>query len=479
MATLYVNSATGDDSRSKATAANPATPWDTIGRAAWGNASRGSPNGSEAAAAGDVVMVAAGTYDYSASVINNRFTPLYNPVNSGTDGNRIRFIADGTVDLTASAIQSPIIGASGVDFIEWSGPFNMSEDDILIEPDTGLVVLHTTEGCLLDGLFIDGGEIPSGLNDNHNGVRFEFAVNCIVRNCTIHDIYSADGIDDNHGSIFNFYTGSQGNLVENNYAYNFGCAISYKDKNVGIDPVNTISGNIVRYNYFQDMAHGMLFSFVSEDENLGDLTYQNIFANLNRDGMFGINLLNDPREDGAVVDEDVFNNVFYNFTWAVVRINSVDDMTGVRLFNNIFWGDTVGTGGIGRQMLVEGTTMPTLASGAISVQHNCYHLYAAGAFCTDSAGNHDFADYKSDYGQDQIDVDSIDDDPEFVNVATGDFHLGGSSPALVIGYAINGVGGPDGTTIPAGAYITGDETIGIDLAEVEATGAFPALVAIL
>jgi hypothetical protein len=34
------------------------------------------------------------------------------------------------------------------------------------------------------------------------------------------------------------------------------------------------------------------------------------------------------------------------------------------------------------------------------------------------------------------------------------------SPARELGRAVHGVGEPDGTPIPAGAYISGDETIG-------------------
>jgi hypothetical protein len=59
--TLYVNSATGNDAVSYLQNSE-ATPWRTIGRAAWGSANRSTPNQAEAARAGDTVLIASGTY---------------------------------------------------------------------------------------------------------------------------------------------------------------------------------------------------------------------------------------------------------------------------------------------------------------------------------------------------------------------------------------------------------------------------------
>ena len=66
MATLYVNGATGNDSTTYSNN-DSANPWATIGRAAWGSTDRSDPNSEEAAAAGDTVLVAAGTYNASAA----------------------------------------------------------------------------------------------------------------------------------------------------------------------------------------------------------------------------------------------------------------------------------------------------------------------------------------------------------------------------------------------------------------------------
>lgn len=481
MAVLYVNAATGNDATSKA--ANSAiSPWATIGRAAWGDAVLADADPAQAAAAGDTVHVAGGTYDYTGTNpygSDARFIPLYNPVNTGSALLPIVFVADATVTLTAENWGGPAIGASGVDFIEWSGPFSMTEPDVLTTPDTGLVVLHTTEGTVLDGVFIDGGPVPGGLNDNHTGVRFEFATSCQVRNCTVQSVYAANGITDNHGAAFNFYTGSIGNLVEHNLVQDCGVVASFKDKAVG----TSLGTNTFRYNRGIDVGNGLFYSLVSADPSTGNLIYQNIFANLTRtDGLSGIEIINDVGADEGLVDEQIFNNVFYDFRLAVVRINTIGAMDNVRVWNNLFWGSTNGTGGAGRLIGVDGSgspNMPTAASGVISLEHNGYFTYVASAFCTDGAGNHTFADYKSDYGQDAAAVASVDADPDFVDAATGDFHLSPGSPVEDIGYAINGIGGPDGTTIPAGAYITGLEVIGLDDEAAVGAGGMAALVAVL
>src|SRR5690606_15483338 len=77
---LYVDRNTGNDATTYE--ANSATsPWATIGRATWGSTNRSSPNASQAARAGDTVIVRAGTYSTAGTDV--RYDPAYNPANSG------------------------------------------------------------------------------------------------------------------------------------------------------------------------------------------------------------------------------------------------------------------------------------------------------------------------------------------------------------------------------------------------------------
>ena len=98
---LYVNATAGNDATSYATN-GPNAPWRTIGRAAWGSTNRDARVSSEAARAGDVVLVAAGTYSTVAT--NQRATPSLYTQNQGTPGNPIVFRADGLVTITQSGV---------------------------------------------------------------------------------------------------------------------------------------------------------------------------------------------------------------------------------------------------------------------------------------------------------------------------------------------------------------------------------------
>ena len=66
-------------------------------------------DGIRVADAGDTVLVAAGTYNTSATT-NRRFDPIYNPANSGTANAPITIRAEGNVYLTSSSGGQPIVG---------------------------------------------------------------------------------------------------------------------------------------------------------------------------------------------------------------------------------------------------------------------------------------------------------------------------------------------------------------------------------
>ena len=107
--TLYVDP-NGNDA---VTYANngPTTPWQSIGRAAWGTTSRFSGDPSQAARAGDVIRIAAGTYATAGLTTGGggaRQDVAYNPVNNGTAGSPIRFECVGVCVLTFSSGAGPI-----------------------------------------------------------------------------------------------------------------------------------------------------------------------------------------------------------------------------------------------------------------------------------------------------------------------------------------------------------------------------------
>src|SRR5690606_5256223 len=97
---LYVDVSNGDDAISYADN-NASNPWSSLGRAVWGSMNRGNPNSSQAAQAGDVVIVRAGTYSTNQGT-GERYDPIYNPVNNGRSGTPITIRADGAVSLRSN-----------------------------------------------------------------------------------------------------------------------------------------------------------------------------------------------------------------------------------------------------------------------------------------------------------------------------------------------------------------------------------------
>lgn len=442
MPTLYVNAATGDDSRSYATAQNSSTPWASIGRAAWGSTTRSSPNSGAAAAAGDTVVIAAGTYSAnsltSVGGSDARWDVLYNPVNEGTSGNLITFEANGTVAIQATIWNGPVIGSNSRDYIRWLGPFSLDEAVIDTAPDTGTCILLGVTGCVVDGVQIDG-DGGQWDGDNHNGVRIENSTNCTVRNCTMHHIQEASSTGEHDATGVMLYN-SDGALIEHNHVYECGSAFFIKGNAIDTSP-NV--GTIVRYNLVEDCyVEGIIGSY-SQDGRY----YGNVIAN----APVGIYVFGEGSDAYEHPNGDWwFNNTVIGSSQAAVMVQGFAVCENVRVWNNILADSAIA-------LYNEGATHAD--ETRVSFEHNCY--FDVTTFYAGSDGSRNFASYLAAFtDQDDDSVASINDDPDFVDAAAGDYHLQGGSPARVIGYAMYGVGGSDGTTIPAGCYITGDEVIG-------------------
>lgn len=69
-----------------------------------------------------------------------------------------------------------------------------------------------------------------------------------------------------------------------------------------------------------------------------------------------------------------------------------------------------------------------------------------------------WSQWQSTFGKGPNSLHSV--NPLFVDAGSHNYRLQSGSQALTLGRAIGGIGGADGTIIPAGAYITGNETIG-------------------
>jgi hypothetical protein len=447
-ATLYVNASTGNDATTKA-ANTESTPWRTIGRAAWGSTSRTSPNASQAATAGDTVVIAAGTYNYSGSPISNRFSAVYNPVNQGTGtspAQQITFLALGTVILTAPTTESPVIGCSGRNHVVWRGRFELNEASIEITPDTGTVVLHNATGCGVDGIYVDGNGFPVWV-DNHTGVRVERCTNCFVRNSTITDVKHPS--DNHNGSAVMLYD-SYNTIIEHNNIFDVNNAIYIK----GAALPAAQSGTIVRYNVMSD-CYECIAVLASRDSRI----YQNVI----KDSEIALALIGfEAAANNHPVGDWFVNNTVDNMAAACVFPSGGLFHQNVRIWNNIFTN-------CDRTMYREGD-FPD-GSTAIDWEHNDY--FAFRVFATDDGGSYSFTQWRSTFVQDADAPASVTTDPRFANAAADDFRLctaagaphancTGVSGARNLGLDMLDLDGDGLTndTIPAGAYLTNNEVIG-------------------
>ncbi len=458
--TLFVNAATGDDSISYANN-SASTPWRSIGRAAWGSSNRSAPVAAEAARAGDTVIVAEGDYGFSG-IVGNRFGVIYNPVNQGTAGNFITFTCVGRCTLTAPNADSPVIGASGRNYVKWFADVRQSHAWVIAAcgrvagcgstavvnttPDTGPAVCSAATGCWIEGAEIDG---LAGIDyrDNWNGVRLENCTSCAIRNNRISN-FTRDpvaGPTNHNQSILTMY-GTANSLIEHNVGVNSGAGIYFKDTG----STNAQSGNVVRYNRFDQVNEVIAFSVTAEGRNY-------VYQNIGTHGHTGVLVTG-----GGLSGDWIFNNTFYRMSLTAVAPSQLGQ--GGRFWNNICVECE-------RAVYVEGGTM--VASSVLDLQHNLYFGY--GIFYTGSDGNRSFSDFRSTFaGQEQQAPASIDSDPELVDLAELDFRpcratgvpaasCASASPALSLGVDLHDLD-RDGNTsdlIPAGAYVSGGEVIGI------------------
>lgn len=452
--TLYVNGATGNDSVPRASN-SAATPWRTIGRAAWGSTNRSAPNSGEAARAGDTVTVAGGTYAFTGTV-NDRFSPVYATANSGSAGNYITFACVGDCVLTAPSANSPVIGSSERNYVKWFADVNAGNSWVInscglmngcpttnvvnTTADTGPVVCHANTGCWVEGTVIDGGA-PIDFRDNYNAFRIENCTSCVLRNNT-----AANFRGNNHNqSIFTLY-GARDVVIEHNVGINAGAGVYFKDT----DNSNRQENNVVRYNRFDRMGEVFAFSVTSEGPNR---LYQNIGMN----SALGISIVG-----GGLSGDWIFNNTFYRMSTAAVSVSQAG--SGGRFWNNICLECTgIITAGMGRMV----------REGVLDFEHNVYSGYSQ--FYAGTDGNFNFTGFKGANGDhEQAAPASVDSNPRFVNAAGGDFRLctgAGApaasctvaSPALSRGVDIYDLDGDGSTsdTISAGALVRNNEFIGL------------------
>lgn len=421
--TLYVDGASGNDSVSYANNSQSA-PWRTLGRAVWGAASPSGASTSEAARAGDVVMVANGPFTAPAS--NERYNPAFNPVNSGSAGSPITFRAQGRVELRTTGGSGPVIGAYTRNYIRWEGPFYIDENNAPVHSDTGPVVIWQTTGTVVDGCEIQGR--PTNYVDNHNGVRFEQARSSTVRNCRITGIVGpGSDLHHNRAGVMLYY--SSDITIENNDISNSGA---------GIYPKGGNNYNItIRYNKISNTRKAVRVSY-SDPATGQNRIYQNIIMNGVGDDHIGIEIAEGSNH------WTIANNTIRGVNNGIYLVPS-GQSGGFRIANNIISSTTTA---------VNAWEMSAAMPGP---GRNLYHSMTQWAW-----NGRTYSGLSAWLGAAPADAGSVVSDPGFVNVSSGDFRLSSGSQARTLGVDIldlNG-NGSNSDPIPAGAYVTGNEAIG-------------------
>jgi hypothetical protein len=444
--TLYVDLATGNDSTTYANNSE-VNPWRTLGRAAWGSTNRNARNPSQAARAGDTVLVAAGTYSGPGS--NSRNIPTYYTENSGTAANPIVFRAVGTVILTLSSGNGPVIGAYLENYITWDG-FTIHEANAPSRPDTGSVTLFGCTGCVLQNLDINGNGLGHGAEDNHNGIRIEDSHDILIRNNRIQNVYTASSNANNGAGIMVYGSGAV--TFEHNEIFDCGSGIDLKGgPNVDIDFFT------IRYNVIYNIGVGgtgngiVLHAGAATTPEAPTRIYQNVIRNVVQAGV-RIWRFSDTDPTNTPMNGKIVNNTIYNVGRGVWVDNEPLPNAGFVFRNNVVMNADEGA--------IHYNGNPSLKSKFDS-EHNVYFAFGSN-FAVTTSDTHSLSNWKNSFGQDAASPASVNSNPLFVDAGNLDFRLSAGSPALARGRDFLDLDN-DGNTnelITAGAYITGNEVIG-------------------
>lgn len=468
-ATLCVCATGGDDSRSKATVAASfngttntcSSPWATIGRAAWGSTNRAAPDTAEAADAGDTVYVCAGAYTTTGT--NSRFTPAFNPANSGSSGSPITFEAASGVTVSYTSGGGPVIGAYQRDYITWRG-WNLDEATTAAVSDTGLVVLWESDNSIIEYCTLDGNGNPNfGAGELHNAVRINAGSGHIVRHNYIHDVLSDAGAN---GSTI-LIDQSAGGTIEHNELYSSDGGIFIK-RNYTNEGAWTF-----RFNYIHDTDYGIRADQLTDTTpQYNTLIYQNLLETVVYP--FSTN----HYVSAETYDLKIVNNTVVGDGACVVVFDGTELTASA---DHLFWNNIVSGCPLGFRTTQDDSAW---TSAVFDAQHNTYHSVTNAFTYSYELGGQttiNWATWVALPQDDESPASLTSSDPLFANTAASDYRLctsagvphascSGASPAISLGVDILDLDGDSSTVdnVNAGAYITGNETIGAGAGTVSA-----------
>ena len=327
-------------------------------------------------------------------------------------------------------------GGGNRDYIAWRG-FTINEANALSVSDTGPVVFVNTVGSMLEGSEITGVG-NNGRQDNYTGVRIDTGRGVIVRNNRIANFL---GYGRNSAGIMTYYSGQL--LIENNEITNTGSGIYLKANFNNTDWVT------IRYNHIHGIQTGGID--VHRQPSTASAPVK-IYQNVIRNSSAGIKLHGFDGEATDARNVKIVNNTLVNNTQNMHILYAMVDNAGHMFWNNLVYGGNNG-------VYMEGPA-GNVTPARIDFEHNLY--FGSGSVAEVATVGYSLASWKNSLSQDSAAPAAISQNPNFVNLSGFDFRLQASSPARNLGVDALDLDNDGNTTelIAAGAYITGNETIG-------------------
>jgi len=419
-----------DQNNPNASDENPGTeeePWETINKAV------------QILQSGDVLLVKEGVYKLSSEIIPN----------SGTLGNFIIFKAYPGEEVIFDGRGRGCFVLQGKSYIVIDG---LKMTSSVIGNYSYLILMEHTSNCVIMNSEFYG--LKKTTHSNEGCIvalkgNF-FSENCIIKNNYFHDC-EVPGI--RIYKVKNF-------LIKNNKFVNLSEGIGGKDSVVNL----TIKKNI-----FINMTY-QVFYFPGQDFSIDIAVTQNIIDHGGRCIEIGGLGANNPLEGLKI-----FNNVFYECA-PLARIWYVNDYTGLtpirnfEFYNNIFYRETpsnLNPSGSFPATLINNNKWggDPITTQDFYFDYNCYYHIDDMWFQNVNKAYYSLQEWQQDTG---FENRSFSSNPMFVNSHFHNFHLQPSSPCLNAGIDRQDYDNDGNTTesINMGAYITGNETIGlIDLSQ--------------